>query len=108
MIDVLMKFGTEIIFIRVNGHNVLFASSTERNKMTSIDGLRLSYDGVIKEFPELKDNPNWRIEAIAKFKDKLKSLENEDAVTNFIVNDLSKFGYVPFKKMKIGHRPELI
>ena len=28
---------------------------------TEIDNLKLNKDGVIKEFPDLKDNNNWKI-----------------------------------------------
>jgi hypothetical protein len=108
MIDTIMRNGSEVVFIRVSNTNVYFSTSSNRDVMSTIEGLQLSKEGVYKEFPELKGNDNWRIEAIAKFKDKIKSLGNEDKIIDFLIKDLQKFGYVPLKKMKVGFRPTTI
>jgi len=107
MIDVIMQFGTDIIMVRVKGNSVSFGSKVGHNPMmATIDGLKLSRSGVIKEFPELADTDNWREEAIAKFKDKIKGLNDENKIVSYVVDDLSKFGYKPLYKQKQGMRIE--
>ena len=108
MIQVLMTFGTEHVLISIRGSSVFFASTAYGAKEATIDGLKLSYSGVIKEFPELKDEPNWRQEAIAKFKDKMNSMKDEADIAQFVIKDLRKFGYTPKYIQKNGFRRERI
>ena len=87
MIDVLMKFGGDVILIKVEGNKVLFGNTSQGARMATIDGMNLSYDGVVREFPELKDNRNWRIEAISKFKDKIRELKDEDKIVKYVIEE---------------------
>lgn len=104
MIGLIFRFGTDIVEVRIDGHQVLFRSSGFGSQFATIEGLKLSYQGVIKEFPELIDNPNWKIEAIAKFKDKIKELNDEKLITKYVEEDLSKFGYTLVARGIPGHR----
>ena len=106
MIELMFKFGSELILVVVNGNNVSFGNTAYGGQMSTIDGLKLSKSGVIKEFPDLSDNNDWRIEAIKRFKEKIRSLEGEEKVCEYVISDLRKFGYVPFKKKKQGYRSE--
>ena len=109
MIDVIMQMGTELIIVRIAGHSVMFGAKTGNNPMmASIEGIQLSKAGVIKEFPELKDEPNWRQEAIARFKDKIRDLGSEDRIYHYVVEDLKKFGWKPIYRQRQGHRIEVI
>ena len=108
MIELIFYFGTEIIFIRVNGNRVSFASSSNGAIEATIDGLKLSKAGVIKEFPDLKDREDWRTEAINRFKKKIHELSSEEAVSEYIINDFKKFGYTPKWKQRRGFRREAI
>jgi len=110
MIDTILYFGTEIVLVRINGRNVTFGANISPNNpvMTTIDGLRLSKAGVIKEFPDLKDNPNWQQEAIARFKDKIRSFNTEEEIWKYVIDDLKKFGYIPKYKQVAGYRREVI
>lgn len=108
MIEVLMKLGGEAVLLRVKGNDVQFANTLYGAFMAPIEGLKLSQAGTIKEFPELKDNPNWRIEAIAKFKDKIRDLQSEEKVSQYLIEDLRKWGYQPMWKQKAGFRKEPI
>ena len=108
MIELLFKFGNEVILINVNGKNVIFGNTTSGSQLSTIEGLKLSKSGVIKEFPDLKDNPDWHIEAIKRFKEKIKSFNTEMEIAKYLIDDLSKFGYVPWKIKQKGFRSEVI
>lgn len=108
MIDIIFHQGSEIIFVRVDNHNVSFATSQFPNKFGSIDGLRLDHEGTIKQFPDLKDHENWREEAIFRFKEHLKEFEKEEEVAEYVIKELKSKGFVPQQKLKHGHRPQKI
>jgi hypothetical protein len=92
----------------VKGNSVSFGNTTYGGQMATIEGLKLSRSGVIKEFPDLEGNDNWKIEAVKRFKEKISSLKTEDEVCKYVISDLIKFGYVPFRKKKQGFRAEAI
>lgn len=104
MIDLLFRFGPDVIFVRVDGTNLSFGNTSFGAQIAPIDGLRLNQAGVIKEFPELKDNPQWREEAITRFKNRIKELPDEDQRAKYVIEDLKKYGYIPWKMKKIGFR----
>ena len=108
MIDLIFYLGSEVVFVRVQGHNVLMASGTNGAQMATIDGIKLSKSGVVKEYPDLNSHPNWREEAIGRFKAKLRELSSEDAIANYVIEDLKKHGYIPKYKQIAGHRKEVI
>lgn len=104
MIDAILRLGSEMVFIRVDGHDVRFSDSS--GKMATIEGLKLSRSGVTKEFPDLKDDEHWRQKAIERFKQKIKELDGEDEIFKFVINDLKGYGYIPLYKQKQGFRRE--
>lgn len=108
MIEIIFYFGTEIVIARIDGHSVMLGSSSHGAMLAPIDGLKLNRDGVIKEFPDLKDNPEWNAVAIERFKKHLYSLKSEDKIADYVISDLRKFGYQPKYKQKAGFRPEII
>jgi hypothetical protein len=109
MIGVIFQFGNQIVEVRVNDLNCLFrVSSQYGGAFVTIDQLRLEKNGVVKEFPDLKENTEWKKIAIERFKEKLKNYKTEEERINYVIEDLKKFGYVPLYKQKNGHRPEKI
>ena len=108
MIDLIFYQGTEIVFIRVQEKNIMFASGSSGNKFGTIDGLKFNYNGVVKEFPDLKDSPVWKEEAIKRFKEKIRAMNDEEEIANYIIQDLKKYAYVPKWKQKQGFRREVI
>lgn len=104
MIDVLFSFGNETVLVRIDGSNIHLANSEYGAMMATIDGIRLSKSGVIKEFPDLADDNDWRAKAIYRFKEKLKSFSTEEERVTYVIDDLSKHGYKPIFKQKIGFR----
>lgn len=108
MIEIIFEFGNEVILVKVQGKNVLFGNTTFGAQMADISGLKLDYDGVCREFPDLKDHEDWRGEAIKRFKEKIESMESEEEIVSYLVGDLRKQGYVPKFKQKQGFRREVI
>ena len=68
----------------------------------------MNYKGTIKEFPDLKNNDNWKKIARERFKEKIKSFNSEEDIADYLINDLKKVGYVPLLKQKKGFRMEVI
>lgn len=108
MIGVIFQFMGDIVEVRVDYINCLFRNSGFGGALAPIEGLKLDYKGVCKEHPDLVDNPEWRSEAIKRFKEKLKTMENDEQRVKYVIDDLAKFGYLPLYIQKQGHRPEKI
>lgn len=96
----------EVVEVRVNDSDVYFRSSSYGAGFVPIEGLKLSKSGVVKEFPELEEDPFWQHKAIQKFKEKIHSMKSEDEKITYIIEDLRKFGYTPKIKQKAGWRPQ--
>ena len=105
-IGTIFEFGSEIIEVRIVRSDCLFRTKDYGGAFSPIDNLRLDKAGVIKEFPDLKDEENWREEAIKRFKEKLAKMETERERMDYVVEDLKKFGYVPKYEQEDGHRPK--
>jgi len=108
MIDLIFNRADEIIFVRIKGNDITFASSATGMLFSTVEGLRFNKPGVIKQFPDLKEDPKWQEIAIARFKDNIKNMSDEDKVSDYIVSDLKKHGYKPMWKKKQGFRREKI
>jgi hypothetical protein len=108
MISAMFTFGTETVLVVVKGNDVTFGNTSYGAQMAPLKGLRLDKLGVAREFPNLKDNPAWREEAIKRFSEKIKTFTNETAVLDYIISDLRKYGYKPMYKQIQGHRKEVI
>ena len=104
MIGIIFEYGTEKIEVRVKEDIVLFRTSSFP-AFTSIDGLKLDKQGVVKEFPDLEDVDNWREEAAKRFKEKIKKMKSEEERIQYIIEDLTKYGYKPMFLQKEGFRP---
>lgn len=104
MIGVVFSLANEVVEVRVDGSSVWFRTS-QLQRFADISGIRLDKAGTIKEFPDLKDNKDWREIAIKRFKEKINKMNSEKEITNYIIEDLSKFGYKPLYLQKAGFRP---
>lgn len=60
-----------------------------------IEKIKLSVGGILKEFPDLKvkEDNEIREEGIKRFKERLKSFNNEIDMANYVAEDLNKHGY---------------
>jgi len=106
LIGLIFKLGSEIVEIRVEKNNILFRNNQTNGMFTTIDGLQLNKQGVIKEHPDLKDNDNWQNIARERFKEKIKKIDTEMERADYIIEDLKKFGYKPIARQRKGFRVE--
>lgn len=104
MIKATFRFGGENQEVIVKGNELLFFDIGS-GMMTTLEGLKLSKQGVFKEFPDLKNNEEWKKEAIKRLKNKMKEFKTEIEKMNYVKDELIKFGYEPLFYQKAGHRP---
>lgn len=98
------RIGGEVINVIVNGEDLIFLDSN--GTLTTINGLRISKGGVIREFPDLEDNSNWKEIALERLKGHLKNQKTDMDKTNYIKDELTKFGYEPMFYQRAGFRPK--
>lgn len=106
MIRLIFDFAGDIVEVRVTDTNCLFRTNKFGGMFSTIEGLRLDKSGVIKEFPEFKDDKEWREKAIGRFKEKIKSYKTEEERAEYIKEDLKKYGYIPLYLQMAGFRPK--
>lgn len=102
---ILFKFGGDLIETVWSEQGLMFYDPSS-NMWTSPEGLRITKTGVIKEFPDLENDDEWKKKALQRLKDHIKSLKTEDEIQNYIINELIKYGYEPMCIQKAGHRPK--
>ncbi len=105
-VGLVFQFGSEYIEVRINGNHILFRTAQTMGMFATIDNIRLNQGGVIKEFPDLKDNPDWNNEALKRFKEKIRNMTTEIEKVKYIKEDLTKFGYTPMYQQREGFRIE--
>lgn len=104
MIGIIFKFNSEIVEVRIKDSNVFFRTS-QSQQFATIEGIKLDKNGVVKEFPDLKDSKDWKKESIKRFKEKIKEMKTEKEQAQYVIDDLTKFGYQPLYLQKQGFRP---
>tara|TARA_R100000656_G_scaffold96891_1_gene70339 strand:+ start:1020 stop:1352 length:333 start_codon:yes stop_codon:yes gene_type:complete len=108
MYDIRFIKGTNLVAVRVSGHQITFGQVYGNNvRLGTIDGLKLNVGTILKEFPDLQGRSHTEIKRIAieRFKEHVKSLPDEKAVRDYVVQDLEKHGYQKGLEIKNGHRP---
>lgn len=108
MIEVIFQLGSEMIGVLIRDKDVLFQTVQTGAALIPVDSLGFSKEGVIKEFPDLKNDPDWRAKAIQRFKAHLMTLPDEQARADYIIKDLSKYGYRALIIKKKGFRPKRV
>ena len=104
MIGIVFNFGTDIVEVMIKDNTLFFRTSQFQN-FGDIDGIKLNKVGVLKEFPDLKDNEDWQSIARQRFKDKIKQMKTEREQADYVISDLQKYGYTPMWEQVQGFRP---
>ena len=105
MIKGTFRLGGENQEVIVRGNELLFFDISS-GMMTTIEGLRLSKSGSIKEFPDLKDDDEWKKKTIQRLKENMKKYETEMEKMNYVKDELIKQGYEPLFYQRAGFRPK--
>lgn len=108
MIDLIFQHANEMVIVRIKGHDITFGSTIYGARMANIEGLRLDFNGTIREFPDLKEDLEWRSKAIKRFKEKINELSDEEKIADYIIYELRTKGYIPKLKQRAGFRPVAI
>jgi hypothetical protein len=104
-INTTLRLASEVIHIIVDGNNLMILDSN--NTLTTLDGIKFSHSGVLKEFPDLKDNEDWRKIALERLKNHIRSFKTDMEKTIYIKDELVKFGgYEPLFYQQAGFRPQ--
>lgn len=118
MIIIYFTLIKEIFAVRVYGKDVGFQKVRSLNVSGTyypIEKLKLSMDGILKEFPNLREKFD-KIEdpkkaesevktiAIQRFKEHIKSMEDEIQISRYVVEELEKSNYKLKAYQKKGFR----
>ena len=103
MIGVIFTLGSEVVEVRVDNGSVLFRTPSAQ-LFTDISGIALSHVGCIKEFPDLKNNKEWKQIVIERFKEKIAKMKTDEERIKYVIDDLTKFGYTAKYIQKAGYR----
>lgn len=107
MIKATFILGSDYYEVIVDGTNVMF-SDASTGQVTTIEGIKLNKAGVVKEFPDLENNPEWNKIAVERFKEHVKKLGSENQRINYVIEEFRKIGYTPLTKQRAGWRPRKI
>ena len=91
-------------FVKIDGNNILFMD--DKGTITTLEGLKFDKSGVIREFPDLKDDEDWRKKAMDRLKEHIKTFESEKDKMEYVRNELEKFGNKPLYYIQNGFRPK--
>lgn len=108
MIEIMFNRANEVAIARIQGNKVEFGNTLSGAKLGTIEGLRLDYAGTIKEFPDLKNDIDWRSKAIERFEKLIKSMKTEKEIMQYLIADLKNHGYIARRYQVAGSRPQLI
>ncbi len=106
--EIIFERAGEPVVVKVEGKNVYFSNQQVGfEKGYPIESLKLNTDGIVKEFPDLKDKPDGekRKLAVERFKEKIKSLKTRNEIKNYLIVEFEGMGYT-LKCLQIpGFRP---
>lgn len=95
--ELIFELGSEIIIVKIEGRSISFSSAQNNYQgFFPIDFLKFSKEGIVKEFPDLKDKEfgEAKKEAIRRFKLHISSLEKLDDIKAYVIEEFEKMGYI--------------
>ena len=105
MILSVYKLGSEVMEVVIDRNNLMFRD-TSSQMITTIEGIRILKAGVLKEHPDLKDDVEWKKKAVERLKEHMNKMNTEMEKTNYVKEELFKFGYTPLYFQKAGFRTQ--
>ena len=109
--DLIFELGGDMALVRFSGNDVVFSTSDSNFQQYSpIEGLRLSRDGILKEFPDLKksnlSDGELRGEAVKRFKEKIRGFETDLETKEYLIEEFENMGYTLKTIKKKGWRAQ--
>jgi hypothetical protein len=105
MIKATFRLGGDLIEIIIRGNELLFFDINS-GMISTIEGIKLSKSGCLKEFPDLIDDDEWRKKTMKRLKEKIKEYKSEMEKIYYIKDELTKHGYEPLSYQKGGFRAQ--
>lgn len=105
MINATFRFGGDLVSIKVEGNNLYFFD-IGTGVISTLEGLKFSKAGVLKEHPDLENNSEWKNIAIERLKKHIKGIEGDVNKAYYLKEELEKFGYEPVHYIQAGFRPK--
>jgi hypothetical protein len=105
--ELTFMMANEIIMVRIAGHNITFANEfTNFTTFVPIDLLILSKQGILKEYPDLKDTPEGELKGMAckRFKEHIKTFKTDNEIMDYVIFELGKYGWELKKTRREGFR----
>jgi len=103
MIKGTFRMGGDLLDVVINNNNILFTDAS--GVITTIEGIRLSKSGIIKENPDLENDDDWKAKGIDRFKKYVNKIKTENKKIEYVKDELQKHGYQPMFKQRGGFRP---
>lgn len=104
MIKLTLKMGGDLQEVVIKGNELMFFDIGS-GMMTTLHGLRLSKANCIKEFPDLKDDGEWKKKSIERLKKKMNQYKTEMEKAKYVNSELVKQGYESMFYQRAGFRP---
>jgi hypothetical protein len=111
MINLLFKRGQEAVALRIIGSEVQIGMQQGGYfKLAPIEGVQLSVEGILKEFPELKGKSPQEIkkEGVKRFREHLKKFKSEEEVKEYFIKEMLQMGYELIMSQKNNLKPEFV
>ena len=105
MIKATLKLGSELIEVIVKGNDLMFFDIST-GQITGLTGINYNKGNVIKEFPDLENDDDWKKKAIERLKEHIKQFDKEEDKLNYVITDLEKYGYEVKFIQQSGFRPK--
>lgn len=103
MIKGTMFLGQEVIEVIVRGNELLFFDVSS-GMISPVEGLRIKKSGVVKQFPDLEEDDEWKQKAIQRLKGHMKEFKTEEQRLNYVKDELLQYGYEPKIVQRAGFR----
>jgi len=97
------QLASDNVDVIIDGNNIMFMQD---GVITTLDGLRISKSGVVKEFPDLENDEEWKKKGLERLKEHIKTFDTQDKKLDYVKKELIKFGYTALYFQKAGFRPQ--
>lgn len=104
MIQATMQLVDNQVTVEVEGNNLMF-HDIESGTLAPLEGIKLSEQGVKKQFPDLENDEEWHKKAIERVKKHMKEYQTEREKIKYVVTELQKNGYELLYFRRKGWRP---